>query len=159
MGLTSVSLGHVNVLDAIKEELDKGVNFQRPSYIEKEMAETFLSIIPQHNRIKFSKNGSTVTTAAVKLARAHTGGKLVAFPKDHPFYSYDDWFIGKTKCNKGVPEEISNLNNFWSCNINWLKALFDQYPNQIVAVITEPEKSIAQLFLFNIFSRLSSTSY
>ena len=143
MGLTSVSLGHAYtpVLDAIKEELDKGVNFQRPSYIEKEMAETFLSLIPQHDRIKFSKNGSTSTTAAVKLARAYTGRKLVAFPTDHPFYSYDDWFIGKTACNKGVPEEISDLTvTFQSCNIDSLKALFDQYPNQIAAVITEPEK-------------------
>ena len=66
MGLTSVSLGHAYapVLDAIKEELDKGVNFQRPSYIEKEMAETFLSLIPQHDSIKFSKNGSTATTSS-----------------------------------------------------------------------------------------------
>ncbi len=143
MGLTSVSLGHAYppVLEAIKEELDKGVNFQRPSYIEKEMAETFLSLIPQHDRIKFSKNGSTATTAAVKLARAHTGRKLVAFPADHPFYSYDDWFIGKTACNKGVPEEISSLTvTFKSCNIDSLKALFNQYPNQIAAIITEPEK-------------------
>ena len=87
MGLTSVSLGHAYapVLEAIKQELEKGVNFQRPSYIEKEMAEIFLSLIPQHDRIKFSKNGSTATTAAVKLARAHNGRKLVAFPADHPF--------------------------------------------------------------------------
>ena len=143
MGLTSVSLGHAYtpVIDAIKQELEKGVNFQRPSYIEKEMAETFLSLIPQHDRIKFSKNGSTATTAAVKLARAHTGRKLVAFPADHPFYSYDDWFIGKTTCNKGVPEEISDLTvTFRSCDIESLKALFEQYPNQIAAVITEPEK-------------------
>lgn len=143
MGLTSVSLGHAYapVLDAVKEELTKGVNFQRPSYIEKEMAETFLSMIPQHDRIKFSKNGSTATTAAVKLARAHTGRKLVAFPVDHPFYSYDDWFIGKTACNKGVPEEISDLTvTFKSCDIESLEALFDQYPDQIAAVITEPEK-------------------
>ena len=51
MGLTSVSLGHAYppVLDAIKEELDKGVNFQRPSYIEKEMAKIFLSLF--HNTI------------------------------------------------------------------------------------------------------------
>lgn len=143
MGLTSVSLGHAYapVLEAIKQELEKGVNFQRPSYIEKEMAETFLSLIPQHNRIKFSKNGSTATTAAVKLARAHTGRKLVAFPVDHPFYSYDDWFIGKTTCNKGVPEEISDLTvTFKSCDIESLEALFDQYPDQIAAVITEPEK-------------------
>ena len=143
MGLTSVSLGHAYapVLDAIKQELEKGVNFQRPSYIEKEMAETFLSLIPQHDRIKFSKNGSTATTAAVKLARAHTGRKLVAFPVDHPFYSYDDWFIGKTTCNKGVPKEISDLTvTFKSCDIESLKALFEQYPDQIAAVITEPEK-------------------
>jgi glutamate-1-semialdehyde 2,1-aminomutase len=143
MGLTSVSLGHAYqpVLEAVVEEMSKGVNFQRPSYIELEMAETFLSLLPQHQMVKFAKNGSTVTTAAVKLARAYTGRKLVAFPADHPFYSYDDWFIGKTVCNKGVPEEISALTvTFKSCDIDSLKALFAKYPNQIAAVITEPEK-------------------
>ncbi len=144
MGLTSVSLGHAyeNVLEAVKIELDKGVNFQRPSVLEMHTAEHFLSFVPQHDMIKFAKNGSIVTTAAVKLARAFTGRKLVAFPADHPFYSYDDWFIGKTQCNKGVPEEISNLSvTFNSCDINSLKQLFDKYPNQIACVITEPEKS------------------
>lgn len=149
MGLTSVSLGHAYepVLEAVRNELLKGVNFQRPSVIEKEMAEKFLSLIPGHDMIKFAKNGSIVTTAAVKLARAHTGRKLVAFPGDHPFYSYDDWFIGTTDCNKGVPEEFSNLSvTFQSCNIASLKALFEKYPGQIACVITEPEKSTC---LFN----------
>lgn len=143
MGLTSVSLGHAYppVIEAVKKEIGKGVNFQRPSYIEREMAETFLSLVPQHDQIKFSKNGSTVTTAAVKLARAATGRKLIAFPEDHPFYSYDDWFIGKTECNKGVPNEISDLTvTFKSCDLNSLESLFKKYPNQIAAVITEPEK-------------------
>lgn len=143
MGLTSVSLGHAYqpVIDAVKKELDKGVNFQRPSYIELEMAEKFLSLVPQHDMIKFSKNGSVVTTAAVKLARVHTGRKLIAFPYDHPFYSYDDWFIGKTTCNKGVPEEISNLSvTYKSDDLESLKELFEKYPNQIAGVISEPEK-------------------
>lgn len=143
MGLTSVSLGHAYepVLEAVKAELDNGVNFQRPSVLEKEMAEEFLSIVPGHNRVKFAKNGSIVTTAAVKLARAKTGRKLVAFPVDHPFYSYDDWFIGKTACSKGVPEETSVLSvTFESFNINSLKELFQKYPGQIACVITEPEK-------------------
>ena len=143
MGLTSVSLGHAYkpVLEAVTQELLKGVNFQRPSYIEKEMAETFLDLVPEHDRIKFSKNGSTVTTAAVKLARAYTGRKFIAIPGDHPFYSYDDWFIGKTLCDKGVPKEISNLTlTFKSCSIDSLKKLFENYPNQIAAIITEPEK-------------------
>jgi glutamate-1-semialdehyde aminotransferase len=98
--------------------------------------------VPKHDMVKFAKNGSTVTTAAVKLARAKTGRKLVAFPGDHPFYSYDDWFIGTTPCNKGVPEEFSNLSvTFQSCDIESLKALFEKYPGQIACVITEPEKT------------------
>jgi len=144
MGLTSVTLGHAfdPVLDQIKAELDNGVNFQRPSVIEKEMAEKFLSLIPQHDMIKFAKNGSIVTTAAVKLARAHTGRKLVAFPGDHPFYSYDDWFIGKTACDKGVPNEVSSLSiTFKSFDLASLKELFHKYPGQIACVITEPEKN------------------
>ena len=148
MGLSSVSLGHAyeSVLDAVRNELGKGVNFQRPSVLEKEMANTFLELIPQHDRVKFAKNGSAVTTAAVKLARAKTGRKLVAFPGDHPFYSYDDWFIGKTPCSKGVPEEFAALSvTFKSCDINSLKNLFDQYPGQIACVITEPEKNICSM--------------
>ncbi len=144
MGLTSVSLGHAYepVLDAVRSELENGVNFQRPSVLEKETAEKFLSLVPQHDMIKFAKNGSIVTTAGVKLARAYTGRKLVAIPGDHPFYSYDDWFIGTTACNKGVPNEISNLSvKFKSCDINSLKQLFERYPGQIACVITEPEKS------------------
>lgn len=143
MGLSSVSIGHADneILDAVKEELNKGVNFQRPSYIELEAAKEFLSMIPQHDMIKFSKNGSTVTTAAIKLARAYTQRKLIAIPGDHPFYSYDDWFIGKTPCNSGVPPEISKLTvTFESCNIDSLLKLFEKYPNQIAAVITEPER-------------------
>lgn len=144
MGLTSVSLGHAYepVVKRVAEELSRGVNFQRPSHLETEMAEKFLSLVPGHDMIKFAKNGSIVTTAAVKLARAFTGRKLVAFPGDHPFYSYDDWFIGKTACNLGVPEEISNLSvTFKSCNLQSLKDLFEKYPNQIACVIMEPEKN------------------
>ncbi len=143
MGLTSVSLGHAYepVLKAVRAELERGVNFQRPSYIELEMAEKFLALVPQHDRIKYAKNGSIVTTAAVKLARAFTGRKLIAFPYDHPFYSYDDWFIGKTVCNKGVPDEFSDLTvTYKGDDLESLTELFKKYPNQIAGVISEPEK-------------------
>jgi glutamate-1-semialdehyde aminotransferase len=108
-----------------------------------EMAEKFLALVPQHDRIKFAKNGSTVVTAAVKLARAYTGKKYVAFPIDHPFYSYDDWFIGKTNCNKGVPIEIQGLTlNYISTDLDTLKKIFEEYPNQIACVVSEPEKQL-----------------
>ncbi len=142
-GLASISLGHAYepVIERITQELKKGNNFSRPSIIEKEIAENFLANISGHDMIKFAKNGSVVTTAAVKLARAFTGRKLVARPAEHPFYSYDDWFIGSTDVKSGIPNDISNLTvTFKSDNLESLKELFNQYPNQIACVISEPEK-------------------
>lgn len=144
MGLASVSLGHAfePILKPVINELNNGVNFMRPSHLELKLANTFLDLLPMHDMIKFAKNGSTLTTAAVKLARAYTGRKLVAFPGNHPFYSYDDWFIGKTNCNLGVPQEIQDLSvTFNACDIQSLKDLFNRYPGQIACVITEPEKN------------------
>lgn len=144
MGLTSVSLGHAYepVLERVREELLKGANFSRPSYIEREMAEKFLSVVPGHDMIKFGKNGSTVTSAAVKLARAHTGRQLIAVPHNHPFYSYDDWFIGTTACPRGVPDGIRKLSvTFEADNYDDLVRLFDEYPGQIAGIIQEPEKT------------------
>lgn len=144
MGLTSVSLGHAYepVLKRVHEELEKGVNFQRPSVIERTMAEKFLSLIPVHDMIKYAKNGSAVTTAAVKLARSYTGRDMVAYPAEHPFYSFDDWFIGATDSNKGVPNNISALTvKFKANDIESLRSLFAQYPNRIACIITEPERS------------------
>lgn len=146
MGLTSVGLGHAYkpVLDRVKEELDKGVNFQRPGAIELEMAQAFLKLIPAHDMIKFAKNGSTVTTAATKLARAYTGRSMIAFPATHPFYSYDDWFIGKTACDLGVPQQVQSLSvTFDPTNLQTLEDLFKKYPDQIACVISEPTRSIA----------------
>ena len=59
--------------------------------------------------VKFAKNGSDVTTAAVKLARAYTARDKVAICSDHPFFSVDDWFIGSTETNAGIPRAIQDL--------------------------------------------------
>jgi glutamate-1-semialdehyde aminotransferase len=144
MGLASVSIGHgePEIVEAVSKAITDGTNFMRPSVLEGIIAEKFLSLIPHHSMIKFAKNGSTVTTAAVKLARAFTGRKLIAVPQGHPFYSYDDWFIGSTLTNHGIPSEISQLTvSFKHCSPESLAELFEKYPGQIAAVITEPEKN------------------
>ena len=55
--------------------------------------------------VKFAKNGSDATTAAVKLARAATGRQHVAICRTQPFFSTDDWFIGTTPMRAGTLEE------------------------------------------------------
>ena len=72
--------------------------------MEAEAAERFLSILPRAEMVKFAKNGSDATTAAVRLARAVTGRDHVAICRDHPFFSVDDWFIGATAMPAGIPK-------------------------------------------------------
>ena len=142
LGLGSVSIGHSDfeISKEVIKEVKKGVNFQRPSKIELEIAKEFLSILPRMDLVKFAKNGSSVTTAAVKLSRAYTGKNIVAFPKDHPFYSYDDWFISSKETNSGIPKDIKKMSVLYdSQNPDSLKRIFNQYKNKIACVITEPE--------------------
>ncbi|MFE3987289.1 glutamate-1-semialdehyde 2,1-aminomutase [Nocardia tengchongensis] len=104
MGLRSVTLGHgfAPVVDAVARTIADGVNFSRPTELELLAAEDFLSLVPGADMVKFAKNGSDTTTAAVRLARAATGRETVAIC-DQPFFSVDDWFIGVTEMNAGIP--------------------------------------------------------
>ncbi|MFD4832820.1 aminotransferase class III-fold pyridoxal phosphate-dependent enzyme, partial [Streptomyces uncialis] len=110
-GLRSVSLGHAHprVNEAVRRQLDRGSNFVRPSIVEVEAAERFLATVPTADMVKFAKNGSDVTTAAVRLARAATGRPRIAICGDHPFLSADDWFIGTTPMSAGVPAATTEL--------------------------------------------------
>jgi glutamate-1-semialdehyde 2,1-aminomutase len=108
MGLRSVTLGHAfePVVEAAYKQMQLGVNFSRPARIEVDLAEAMLGLIDGAEMVKFAKNGSDVTTAAVKLARAYTGRNLIAVCGDQPFFSTDDWFIGSTEMNAGIPQAI-----------------------------------------------------
>ncbi len=143
LALGAISLGHAYepVLDAVRAQLELGAAYQRPASVELDLAEEFLALTPGMERIKYAKNGSNVTTAAVKLARAHTGRDLIAFPGNHSFYSFDDWFIGSTPINSGVPDGITRFSlTYNSLEPATLQALFDAYPDRIACVITEPEE-------------------
>ena len=145
MGLRAVTLGHAYpaVLDAVRRQLELGTNFTRPSPIEVECAQAVLAVIEGADQIKFTKDGSTANTAAVKLARAYTGRDLVAFCGDHPFFSYDDWFIGKTPMNAGIPRAISHLSlTFHYNDLDSVRRLFDEHPGEIACVILEPARDV-----------------
>jgi glutamate-1-semialdehyde 2,1-aminomutase len=145
MGLRAVTLGHAYkpVVEAAYRAMQGGTNFTRPGYIELECAEEFLSIIRGADMVKFAKNGSDVMTAAVKLARAHTGRKQIAICGSHPFFSIDDWFIGSTVMDAGIPQEISALTlKFQFNDAASLRRLFTDYPAGIAGVVLEPATSV-----------------
>jgi len=143
MGLRTVTLGHAYppVVEAAYQQMLSGINFTRPAPIEIECAQKLLSLIDGGEMVKFAKNGSDVTTAAIKLARAYTGRDRVGVCAEHPFFSVDDWFIGSTPMAAGIPELVRKLTvKFHYNDLKSIQALFDEYPGEIACLIMEPEK-------------------
>jgi glutamate-1-semialdehyde 2,1-aminomutase len=141
MGLRAVTLGHAfePVVEAAHRQMLQGSNFTRPARIEVDYAEELLRVLPNADMVKFAKNGSDVTTAAVKLARAYTGRDRVAICADQPFFSTDDWFIGKTETNAGIPQVVQDLTlSFRYNSVESIQKLFAEYPKQIACLIMEP---------------------
>ncbi|MEU3748056.1 MULTISPECIES: glutamate-1-semialdehyde 2,1-aminomutase [Streptomyces] len=140
-GLRSVSLGHAHprVVEAVRRELDRGSNFVRPSVMEIEAAERFLATVPTAEMVKFAKNGSDATTAAVRLARAVTGRPRVALCGDHPFFSTDDWFIGTTPMSAGIPAATGELTvAFPYGDLAATEQLLSRYEGEVACLILEP---------------------
>lgn len=161
-GLRAVSLGHAYapVVEAAQEQMRFGGNFIRPAVNELECAEMLQSFIGGAEMVKFGKNGSDANNAAVKLARAYTGRDLIAICSSHPFFSVDDWFIGVTPMNAGIPKAVQDLTvKFVYNDLESLRLLFDQHPGRIAGVILEAEKETppADGFLSGV-QRLCSTN-
>ena len=136
--LASITIGYndkaVNV--AIKKQLKKGTIFSLPGILEYQVSELLVNLIPCAEMVRFGKNGSDVTSAAVRLARAYTNRDLVLVCGYH---GWQDWYIGSTSKNKGVPKAVSDLTHSFKFNdIDSLKKLFLKFPGQIAAVILEP---------------------
>lgn len=141
MALRAVSLGYSNerVNTAATKQIGYGNNLTRANLIELEAAELLIDMIDSVDMVKFTKNGSTATTAAIKLSRAYTNRTMVVRCAEHPFFSYDDWFIGSTVMPKGVPKkDIDNTKMFHYNNIESLEKIFTEYPNKVACVILEP---------------------
>jgi glutamate-1-semialdehyde 2,1-aminomutase/spore coat polysaccharide biosynthesis protein SpsF len=138
MGLGAVILGHADeaVNEAARKQLADGLSFGLPHTIEVEVAELLRDRIPCAEMVRFGKNGSDVTAAAIRVSRAHTGRDYVACCGYH---GWQDWYIGSTSRNRGVPQPVQALTlAFRYGDIDALHQLFRDRPQQIACVIMEP---------------------
>jgi glutamate-1-semialdehyde 2,1-aminomutase len=143
MGSRAVILGHAypRVIEAVRASLELGTNFTRPAPQELACAEAFLGLIDGAEMVKFTKDSSTAVSAAVKLARRATGRDLIAICADHPFFSYDDWFICSTTADGGIPRVIYDQTvQFHYNDLASLRAQFAAHRGKIAAVVLEPAR-------------------
>jgi len=138
MALGAVTLGYRNreVDAALRSQLEKGISFSQSHFLEVELAEKLVDIIPCAEMVRFLKNGSDATAAAVRLARAYTEREMIACCGYHGF---QDWYIGTTVNHRGVPEAVRKLTKTFQYNdLASLERVFEQYPGQVAGVIMEP---------------------
>ena len=136
--LLCVSIGYADedVTNAVCDQIKTGVSFSLPHRLEMEVAEQLVAMIPCAEKVRFGKNGSDATSAAIRLARAYTNRELILVCGYH---GWQDWYIGSTTRSLGVPESTKDLTKVFKYNdIDSLTALVKAHDGKIAAIIMEP---------------------
>lgn len=137
MALGPVILGYRDqeVDEAIRQQLDKGIVFSQMHELEVTVAEKLVELIPCAEMVRFGKNGTDVTSAAVRAARAFTGNEVVACCGYH---GWQDWYIGTTTRSLGVPKAVTELTVPFTYNdLGSLERVLEAHPGGVAAVIME----------------------
>ena len=137
-GLGPVILGynHPVVKEAVIRQLEQGNVFALCHPLEVELSELLIDMIPCGEMVRLGRNGSDVTSAAVRLARAHTGRDTIIACGYHGF---QDWYIGSTERCAGVPQAVRDLTVTFSYNdVHRLHQLLSENEGDVACVIMEP---------------------
>ncbi|MBT5232026.1 MAG: aminotransferase class III-fold pyridoxal phosphate-dependent enzyme, partial [Methylococcales bacterium] len=140
--LMPVILGYCDedINRAIIEQLDKGIIFSLSSELEIALSEKLVELIPCAEMVRFGKNGSDATSAAIRIARAYNGRDKVAVAGYHGWH---DWYIGSTARHLGVPDAVRGLTETFKYNdAESLETLLKNSPNEFSAVILEPDGAV-----------------
>jgi glutamate-1-semialdehyde 2,1-aminomutase len=136
LAAVTIGYGDKKIGRAVKRQLRDGVTLSLPTRLEAEVAEMLIAMIPSAEKVRFGKNGSDATSAAIRLARAYTG-------RDHivmcGYHGWQDWSIASTTRNKGIPKSVIDLTHTFNYNdLSSLEIIFSRIPDGIAAVIMEP---------------------
>jgi glutamate-1-semialdehyde 2,1-aminomutase/spore coat polysaccharide biosynthesis protein SpsF len=127
---------HEEVNAAATAQLAEGHSFSLPHPLEVQLAERLTRLIPCAEMVRFGKNGSDATSGAVRAARAFTGRDRIACCGYH---GWQDWYIGSTTRNAGVPKAVRDLTHPFPYNdLASLEKLLEEHPDEFAAVIMEP---------------------
>ncbi len=142
-------LGHANplVIAAVRDAAERGTSFGAPTEAETELAELVIAMVPSIEKVRFCSSGTEATMSALRLARGFTGrAKVIKFAGC--YHGHADAFLisaGSGALTNGVPDspgitdgvardtiviDYNDTQGVWNA--------FEQYGEQIAAVIVEP---------------------
>ena len=145
---------HPTVVNAIREQTQKGTMFGTTTELEVEVANKIAGMVPAAEMVSFSNTGTEATMEAVRIARAFTGRDKILKFEGH-YHGHHDYVLfsvespssvaglelapTKLPFYPGIPEDISHtvIVAPWN-NLSALERTLKKYANDIAAVIMEP---------------------
>ena len=138
---------HPDVVEAIRQAVEKGTSYGAPSPLEVDLARLVQEFMPDIEMIRFVNSGTEATMSALRLARAFTGrSKIIKF--EGCYHGHADLLLvqaGSGVATLGLPDSpgvpAGTVQDTLVARFNGLDsvaALFDQFPGEIAAVIVEP---------------------
>jgi glutamate-1-semialdehyde 2,1-aminomutase len=139
--------GHKDVLQAIRNQLDKAMTFGTPTALEVKLANKICSIVPGMEMIRMVNSGTEATMSAIRLARGYTGrDKIIKF--QGCYHGHSDSLLVKAgsgaltlgvPSSPGVPNCLADHTITLSYNdIEQVAAVFSEIGDQIACIIVEP---------------------
>lgn len=138
---------HPDVIGALHEALEKGTSFGAPSALENVLAEMVIDAVPSIEMVRFVNSGTEACMAVLRLMRAFTKrDKIIKF--EGCYHGHADMFLVKAGSgvatlglpdSPGVPKSAtSNTLTAPYNDLEAVKALFNENPDEIAGVILEP---------------------
>lgn len=139
--------GHPQVLEAIREQLDRAMTFGTPTELEIQLAEKICSIVPGMDMVRMVNSGTEATMSAIRLARGFTKrDKIVKF--EGCYHGHSDSLLVKAgsgaltmgvPSSPGVPDGLADHTITLTYNDSeQVREVFSQIGQQIACVIVEP---------------------
>ena len=139
--------GHKDVLQAIRNQLDKAMTFGTPTDLEVKLANKICSIVPGMEMIRMVNSGTEATMSAIRLARGYTGrDKIIKF--EGCYHGHSDSLLVKAgsgaltlgvPSSPGVPNCLADHTITLSYNdIEQVAAVFSEIGDEIACIIVEP---------------------
>lgn len=138
---------HPKVLAALADIMKKGTSFGAPTELESEMAELICDIVPSVEMVRMVNSGTEAVLSALRLARAFTKrDKIIKF--EGCYHGHADSMLvhaGSGVATLGLPDSpgvsvtvAKDTITVPYNNVEAIKKAFDNYKNEIAAVIIEP---------------------
>jgi glutamate-1-semialdehyde 2,1-aminomutase len=139
--------GYEPVLDAVRDQLERGTSFGAPTCVEVTAAQAVIDAVPSIEMVRFVSSGTEATMSAIRLARGYTGReKFIKF--DGNYHGHSDALLvaaGSGLLTLGIPSTPGVTKGAAADTIvlpyndlDSVKATLEAEGEQIAAIILEP---------------------